>query len=156
MDDSDNSTYLTDSEDDKNEKIEHVEPSEHMEHVEDVTHDKDISITIKALMEELQETIEENENLRSMLKNTNYLVEILNDQLILFHKQLNEMEIKNKMNDLNNNKDQQEENNYMDDGEWDDNKEHQIEQQIEQEEQPEIKQIRNDISDDKFYNYINR
>ena len=91
MDDSDNSTYLTDSENSENEKI---EPSEHMEPVEDVTQDKDISITIKALMEELQETREENDNLRSILKNTNYLVEILNDQLISFHKQLNEMEIK--------------------------------------------------------------
>ena len=105
MDDSENSTYLTDSEnseDEKNEKIEHAEPSEHMEPVEHVTPDKDISLSIKELMEELHETREENENLRSILKNTNYLVEILNDQLILFHKQLNEMEIKNKMNDLNN------------------------------------------------------
>ena len=88
-----------------------------------------------------------------MLENTNYLVEILNDQLISFHKQLNEMEIKNKMNDLNNNNEDQleEENNYMEDGELDDNEENQIEQQIEEEEQLEIKQIRNDISDDKFY-----
>ena len=84
MDDSDNSTYLTDSEDEKNDKI---EPSENVEPVEDVTPDKDISITIKELMEELQETREENENLRSILKNTNYLVEILNDQLISLHKQ---------------------------------------------------------------------
>ena len=62
------------------------------------------------------------------------------------------MEIKNKMNDLNNNEYQrEEENNYMEDRELDDNEEHQIEQQIEQEEQPEIKQIRNDIADDKFY-----
>ena len=63
------------------------------------------------------------------------------------------MEIKNKMNDINNNVDDgdQEENNYMDDGELDNNEEHQIEQQIEQEEQPAIKQIKNDISDDKFY-----
>ena len=51
------------------------------------------------------------------------------------------MEIKNKMNDLNNNyndEEQPEENNYMEDGELDDNEEHQIEQQLEQEEQPEI------------------
>ena len=89
MDDSEGSTYLTDS-DDENEKNEKNEPSEH---VEDVTQDKDISITIKELMGDLQETREENENLRSILKNTNYLVEILNDQLISFHKQLNEMEI---------------------------------------------------------------
>ena len=88
MDDSDNSTYLTDS-DDENEKNEKNEPVEHVEPIEDVTHDKNISITIKSLMEELQETREENDNLRSMLKNTNYLVEILNDQLISFHKQLN-------------------------------------------------------------------
>ena len=93
MDDSDNSTYLTDS-DDENEKNEKNDPIEHVEPVEDVTYDKDISITIKALMEELQETRDENENLRSILKNTNYLVEILNDQLISFHKQLNEMELK--------------------------------------------------------------
>ena len=58
MDDSDNSTYLTDS-DDENEKNEKNEPIEHVEPVEDVTHDKDISITIKTLMEELQETREE-------------------------------------------------------------------------------------------------
>ena len=79
MPDSDNSTYLTDSENSENEKNEKIEPSEHVEPVEDVTHDKDISITIKALMEELQETREENENLKSMLENTNYLIEILND-----------------------------------------------------------------------------
>ena len=146
MDDSDNSTYLTDSEDEKK------DPSELVEHVEDVTPDKDISITIKELIEDLQETREENENLRSILKNTNYLVEILNDQLISFHKQLNEMEIKNKMNDINNNEDQpEEENNYMEDGEMDNNEENQIKQQIEQEEQPAIKQIKNDIADDKFY-----
>ena len=60
------------------------------------------------------------------------------------------MEIKNKINDLNNNVDQQEENNYMEDGELDQNEEHQIEQQIEEEEQPAIKQIKKDISDDKF------
>ena len=97
MDDSDNSTYLTDSENSENEKNEKIEPSEHVEPVEDVIHDKDISISIKTLMEELQETREENENLRSILKKTNYLVKILNDQLISFLKQLNEMEIKNKM-----------------------------------------------------------
>ena len=153
MPDSDNSTYLTDSdnsEDEKNDKIEHVES---VEHIEPVTHDKDISLSIKELMEELQETREENDNLRSILKNTNYLVEILNDQLISFHKQLNEIEIKNKMNDINNNVDDgdQEENNYMDDGELDQNEENQIEQQIEEEEQPAIKQIKTDISDDKFY-----
>ena len=71
MDDSDNSTYLTDSdnsEDDKNGKIEHAEPSEHMEPVEHVTPDKDISLSIKELIEELQETREENDNLRSILK----------------------------------------------------------------------------------------
>ena len=104
-------------------------------------------------MEELQETREENENLKSMLENTNYLVEILNDQLISFHKQLIEMEIKNKKNDINNNNEDQteEENNYMVDGELDNNEENQIEQQIEEEEQPAIKQIKNDISDDKFY-----
>ena len=39
----------------------------------------------------------------------------------------------------------------MDDGELDDNEEQQIEQQIEEEEQPTIKQIKKDISDDKFY-----
>ena len=100
MDDSDNSTYLTDS-DDENEKHEKNETIGHVEPAEDVTHDKDISITIKTLMEELQETREENENLRSILKSTNYLVEVLNDQLISFYKQLNEMEIKNKMNDIN-------------------------------------------------------
>ena len=33
----------------------------------------------------------------------------------------------------------------------DENEEQQIEQQIEEEEQPAIKQIRNEISDDKFY-----
>ena len=81
MDDNDNSTYLTDS-DDENEKNEKNEPVEQIEPVEDVTHDKDISITIKALIEELQETREENENLKSMLENTNYLIEILNDQSI--------------------------------------------------------------------------
>ena len=63
------------------------------------------------------------------------------------------MEIKNKMNDLNNNNEYQpeEQNNYMEDGELDQNEEHQIEQQIEEEEQPAIKQIKKDISDDKFY-----
>ena len=62
------------------------------------------------------------------------------------------MEIKNKIDDLNNNEDQPEEdNNYMDDDEIDDNEEHDIKQQIEEEEQPAIKQIKNDISDDKFY-----
>ena len=148
MDDDDNSTFLTDS-DNENEKHEKNDP---LEHVEPVTPDKDISITIKELIEGLHETNEENENLRSLLKNTNYLVEILNDQLIAFHKQISEMEIKNKMNDLNNNEDQPEEdNNYMEDGEIDENEEHQIEQQIEEEEQPAIKQIKNDISDDKFY-----
>ena len=91
MDDSDNSTYLTDSEDEKNDKI---EPSEHVEYVEYVTHDKDISITIKELMEELHETREENDNLRKTINKNNSLIEILNDQLISFHKQLNEMEIK--------------------------------------------------------------
>ena len=45
----------------------------------------------------------------------------------------------------------EEENNYMEDGELDNNEEYQIEQQIEQEEQPAIKQIKNDIADDKFY-----
>ena len=74
--DSDESTYLTDSEDEKHEKN---EPVGHIEPIEDITDDKDISITIKALMEELQEAREENENLKSMLENTNYLVEILND-----------------------------------------------------------------------------
>ena len=39
----------------------------------------------------------------------------------------------------------------MEDGGLDDNEEHQIEQQIEDEEQPAIKQIKKDISDDKFY-----
>ena len=39
----------------------------------------------------------------------------------------------------------------MEDGELDNNEENQIEQQIEQEEQPAIKQIKNDIADDKFY-----
>ena len=39
----------------------------------------------------------------------------------------------------------------MDDRELDDNEEQQIEHQLEQEEQPEIKQIKNDISDDNFY-----
>ena len=121
MTDSDNNTYLTDSDDEK------IEPSEHVEPVEDVTHDKDISITIKTLMEELQKTREENDNLKSMLENTNYLIQILNDQLISFHKQLNEMKIKNKnkMNDINNNNDDQPEEgyNYMDDGELDDNEE---------------------------------
>ena len=136
MDDSDNSTYLTDSENSENEKNEKIEHYEHVEPVENVTPDKDISITIKELMEELQETREENDNLRSILKNTNYLIEILNDQLISFHKQINEMEIKNKMNDLN--EEDQEENNYMDDGELDENEENQIEQQIENEEQPAI------------------
>ena len=155
MDDNDNSTYLTDS-DDENEKNEKNDTVEHVEPAEDVTYDKDISITIKALIEELQETREENDNLKSMLENTNYLVEILNDQLISFHKQLNEMEIKNKINDINNNNNnedqpEEEENNYMEDGELDDNEENQIQQQIEEEEQPAIKQIKNDISDDKFY-----
>ena len=132
-------------------KIEPVEPVEPVEPMEDITHDKDISITIKSLMEELQETREENENLKSMLEKTNYLVEILNDQLISFHKQLNEMEIKNKMNDLNNNEDQpEEENNYMEDGEIDENEEHQIEQQIEEDEQPAIMELRKEINGDKF------
>ena len=63
MDYSDGSTYLTDS-DDENEKHEKNEP---VEPVEDVTHDNDISITIKALMDELQETKEENDTLKSML-----------------------------------------------------------------------------------------
>ena len=76
MDDSDISTYLTDS-DDENEKHEKNEPIEHVKPVEDVTHEKDISITIKTLMEELQETREENDNLKSMLENTNFLIEIL-------------------------------------------------------------------------------
>ena len=136
MSDSDNSTYLTDSDNSEDEKNDKMEPSEHIEHVEPVTPDKDISITIKELMDVLHETNEENENLRSILKNTNYLVEILNDQLIAFHKQISEMEIKNKMNDLNNNnnEDQPEDNNYMEDGEIDENEEHQIEQQIEEEE----------------------
>ena len=103
-------------------------------------------------MEELQETREENDNLRSILKNTKYLVEILNDQLISFHKQLNEMEIKNKINDLNNNEDQPEEdNNYMDDGEIDQNEENQIEQQIEDEEQPAIMELRKEINGDNFF-----
>ena len=61
------------------------------------------------------------------------------------------MEIKNKMNDLNDNNADQEDNNYLDDGEIDDQEEQQIEQQIEEEEQPAIKQIKKDISDDKFY-----
>ena len=39
----------------------------------------------------------------------------------------------------------------MEDGLLDDNEEQQIEQQLENEEQPEIKQIKNDISGDKFY-----
>ena len=126
----DDSEISENSEDEKNEKIEPVEPSEHVEPVEHVEPDKDISITIKALMEELQETREENDNLKSMLENTNFLVEILNDQLISFHKQINEMEIKNKMNDLNNAGDQEEQNNYMDDGILDDNEENQIEKQL--------------------------
>ena len=66
MDDGDNSTYLTDSEE-ENEKHEKNEPNEHIEPLEDVTHDKDISITIKTLMEDLQETSEENENLSSAI-----------------------------------------------------------------------------------------
>ena len=118
MDDSDESTYLTDSQK-ENEKHEKNEPIEHIEPVENIAHDKDIAITIKALMEELHETREENENLKSMLENTNYLIEILNDQLISFHKQLNEIEIKNKMNDINNNNEDQpeeEENNQMENG----------------------------------------
>ena len=64
------------------------------------------------------------------------------------------MEIKNKMNDLNNNNNEdqtEEENNYMEDGELDENEENQIKKQIEDEEQPAIKQIKNDIADDKFY-----
>ena len=61
------------------------------------------------------------------------------------------MEIKNKMDDLNNNQDQpEEENNYMDDGELDENEEHQIEQQIEDEEQPAIMELRKEINGDKF------
>ena len=39
----------------------------------------------------------------------------------------------------------------MEDGDLDQNEEQQIKQQIEEEEQPAIKQIRNEISDDKFY-----
>ena len=103
-------------------------------------------------MEELHETNEENENLRSILKNTNYLVEILNDQLIEFHKQINEMEIKNKINDINNNVDDgdQEDNNYMEDGEIDQNEEQKIEQQIEDDEQPAIMELRKEINGDKF------
>ena len=103
MPDSDNSSYLTDSENsenEKNEKIEHAEPSEHMEHVEDVTHDKDISITIKTLMEELHETREENENLKSILEN---FIEIVNDQIITLHKQLEEMKIENEIINYQNN-----------------------------------------------------
>ena len=139
MDDSDNSTYLTDSEE-ENEKHEKNETNEPVEPLEDVTHDKDVSITIKALMEKLQETRGENELLRKTINKNNSLIEILNDQLITFHEQLNEMEIKNKMNDLNNNNDQpEEENNYMEDGELDDNEEQQIDQQLEEEEQPAIK-----------------
>ena len=57
------------------------------------------------------------------------------------------------MNDLNNNNQDQpeEENNYMEDGGLDDNEENQIEQQIEQEEQPAIQEIRKEINGDKFY-----
>ena len=39
----------------------------------------------------------------------------------------------------------------MEDGDLDENEEHQIEQQIEEDEQPTIKQIKNDIANDKFY-----
>ena len=39
----------------------------------------------------------------------------------------------------------------MEDGDLDQNEEHQIEQQIEDDQQPAIKQIKQDISDDKFY-----
>ena len=38
----------------------------------------------------------------------------------------------------------------MEDGELDENEENEIQQQIEEEEKPEIKQIRNDIKNDKF------
>ena len=58
------------------------------------------------------------------------------------------MEIKNKMNDLN--EADQEDNNYMDDGELDQNEEQQIEQQIEEEEQPAIMELRKEINGDKF------
>ena len=61
------------------------------------------------------------------------------------------MEIKNKMNDLNNNEDQpEEENNYMEDGELGNTEENQIQQQIEEDEKPAIMELRKEINGDKF------
>ena len=162
---SDDSDDSDDSEDEKNENSQISENSEDEKNeikIKKIPFDEDNGndniLSVKDLIYEIHNLNDEIEGLRDILNSTEILLKNSNTQNIELSKEIRNLRLEIKKYDLfekNNNVDDendadQEDNNYMDDGEMDEDEEDDIKQQIEDDEQPAIMELRKELNGDKF------